>query len=72
MWSSFTTAAPRLLGALLDALSGAMRTHPSVRLQHSFRMMDFAKWAEATCQGLGYCAGFFEAAYRQKTDQAKM
>jgi hypothetical protein len=70
VWSAFTNAAPRLLGALLDTVSGAMRMYSSVRLQHSYRMMDFARWAEAAWQGLGCYPGFFEAAYRQNRSSA--
>jgi putative DNA primase/helicase len=64
-WSAFDDASPRLLGALLDAVSGAMRLYPSVQLQQAYRMMDFAKWAEAAWQALGYPPGTFERAYRQ-------
>jgi hypothetical protein len=70
VWSAFTNAAPRLLGALLDAVSGAMRMYSTVRLQHSYRMMDFARWAEAAFQGLGCSPGLFEAAYRQNRSSA--
>jgi hypothetical protein len=62
-WREFETAAPRILGALLDGVSGALRDHGSIKLQGSPRMMDFAKWAEAGCRALGAEAGTFEIAY---------
>jgi hypothetical protein len=69
-WSSFALAAPRLLGALLDGLSGALRIYPTVQLQHSYRMLDFAKWAEAACRSMGCPPGAFENAYRQNRSNA--
>jgi hypothetical protein len=68
-WSNFESAAPRILGALLDGVSGALRNHTSVSLSRSVRMMDFAKWSEAAWQALGAQPGAFEAAYWQ--NQAK-
>ena len=62
-WSDFESAAPRILGALLDGLSGALRNHVSVSLKRSHRLMDFAKWSEAGCQALGAPPGAVEAAY---------
>lgn len=70
IWSAFEDAAPRLLGALLDGVSGVMRMYASVRLQHTYRMMDFAKWSEAFCQALGCQPGTFETAYRQNRSSA--
>jgi hypothetical protein len=64
-WSDFDEAAPRLLGALLVGVSGALRDGSSVNLQRSFRMIDFAKCAEAGCRALGIRPGAFEEAYAQ-------
>lgn len=69
-WADFESAAPQILGALLDGVSGALRIYPSVKLKHSCRMMDFAKWAEAGCQALGFKAGAFEDAYRHNRSNA--
>jgi hypothetical protein len=49
-WSDFGEAAPRLFGALLDGVSGALRNGSSINLQRSPRMIDFAKWAGAGCR----------------------
>jgi hypothetical protein len=62
-WGDFDKAAPRILGALLDGVSGALRDYRSVALKNSYRMMDFAKWAEAGCRALGCPPGTFERAY---------
>ena len=62
-WSAFETAAPRILGALLDGVSGALRNNASIEFSRPPRMMDFAKWSEAAWQALGLPVGTFEAAY---------
>jgi hypothetical protein len=62
-WVEFETAAPRILGALLDGLSGALRSYRSIKIQRSSRMIDFVKWAEAGWQALGVQPGTFESAY---------
>jgi hypothetical protein len=69
-WTGFEIAAPRIFGALLDGLSGAIRCLPSTELQRSTRMMDFAKWAEAGCRGLGATPGTFEDAYAANRSSA--
>jgi putative DNA primase/helicase len=69
-WVDFEGAAPRILGALLDGASGALRLRPSIQLKHSCRMMDFAKWAEASCQALGLPPGLFEDAYSHNRSSA--
>jgi hypothetical protein len=63
-WADFDIAAPRILGALLNAASGALRSHASITLAVSCRMMDFATWAEAGCRALGCQPGAFETAYK--------
>jgi hypothetical protein len=67
-WSSFDEAAPRLLGALFDGVSGALRNLASVNLRT--RMMDFANWAEAGWRALGLPAGVFDEIYSQNDAQA--
>jgi len=42
------------LGALLDAVSAALRNIGSVRLDRSPRMADFVKWTVAAAPGLGW------------------
>lgn len=44
-WSDFTDAQPRILGALLDAVSTALRNWNQVSLHALPRMADFAIWA---------------------------
>jgi hypothetical protein len=70
-WADFGAAAPRILGALLDGVSGALSQYPSITLNRSCRMMDFAKWAEAGCQALGLPPGTFEDAYSHNRSNAR-
>jgi hypothetical protein len=47
LWQDFELVRPRLLGALLDALSHGLRALPQVRPDRLPRMADFALWAAA-------------------------
>ena len=47
LWSAFEAARPRILGALLDGVSAALRVHRDIRLASLPRMADFAVWAYA-------------------------
>jgi hypothetical protein len=69
-WAAFETSLPRIFGALLDGLSGALRYLASTELKTSTRMMDFAKWAEAACRALGATPGTFEVAYAANRSSA--
>jgi hypothetical protein len=50
----FERARPRILGALLDAASGAQRELPNTRLAEHPRMADFAVWVTAAETALGW------------------
>lgn len=62
-WTDFEQAQPRILGALLDAVSHALRMLPAVKLDRLPRMADFAKWATAAEPALGLEADSFLKAY---------
>lgn len=63
-WDDWATTAPRVLGALFDAMSTGLRRLPSVKLDRSPRMADFARFATACEPGFGFEAGAFLAAYQ--------
>jgi len=63
LWRRFDEIRPGVLGALLDAVSGAIRNRPTVTLERMPRMADFAMWAVAAEPELGFAAGTFMAAY---------
>ncbi|HZL59165.1 MAG TPA: hypothetical protein VFC38_05650 [Stellaceae bacterium] len=62
-WSAFDVAAPRIFGALLDAVSAALRNLPTTRIERLPRMADFAVWIEAAAPGLGWEPGEFLTLY---------
>ncbi len=63
-WADWATTAPRVLGALLDTFSTGLRRLPSVKLDRSPRMADFAGFAVACEPGFGLEPGAFLAAYQ--------
>jgi putative DNA primase/helicase len=63
LWAAFEEARPRILGALLDAVSAALRNQAHVHLEEKPRMADFAIWATAAEPALGWRPGAFMAAY---------
>jgi putative DNA primase/helicase len=62
-WPAFNAARPRILGALCDAVSSAIRTLPTTKLERKPRMADFALWVTAAEEGLGWKPGTFMDAY---------
>jgi hypothetical protein len=69
-WRSFAASQPRILGALLDAVSAAIRNVDSVHLEELPRMADFAKWSTAAEEDLGFMPGAFEWAYTRNIEEA--
>jgi putative DNA primase/helicase len=65
LWEQFEHARPRILGALLDAVSAALRHLSKVRIARPPRMADFVKWITAAEPGLGWDDGAFVTAYRE-------
>lgn len=68
--SQFAAMWPRVFGALLTAVSVALRELPSVRLTDLPRMADFALWATAAETGLGFAPGEFIRVYTQNRDES--
>jgi len=64
MMAAFELARPRIMGALLDAVSSAIRDLPYVQLPTLPRMADFALWVTAAETGLRWPRGTFLAAYQ--------
>jgi hypothetical protein len=63
LWLEYELAQPRILGALLDAVAGALRELPHTRLDRLPRMADFALWITAAEPTLGWKKGTFMQAY---------
>src|SRR5262249_25759551 len=68
--SAFEQVRPRILGALLHAVSVALRRLPEIKLSNLPRMADFAVWVTAAEPGLGWDEGTFSAAYQGNRDSA--
>jgi hypothetical protein len=69
-WSRFEEARPRLLGAMLDALSGALARWEDTRPARKPRMADFFRLALATGDSLPGGAAAFEAAWGSMQEAA--
>ncbi|MGD0397574.1 MAG: toprim domain-containing protein [Syntrophobacteraceae bacterium] len=63
IWLEFEAARPRILGALLDAVSCALRNISTTKLERLPRMADFAKWVTAAEPALPWESGGFMEAY---------
>ncbi|HJR07732.1 MAG TPA: hypothetical protein VJ842_10760 [Pyrinomonadaceae bacterium] len=70
VWREFDEARPRLLGALLSALSTALRNLPHVKLDRLPRMADFARFAVAAEPALDCVPGSFLSAYTRNRTAA--
>lgn len=72
-WKAFAGSYPRILGAVLDVVSAALANEGKVKLATMPRMADFAIWATAAEQALGFASGDFMRAHREarfKADEA--
>jgi hypothetical protein len=70
-WTAFDAAAPRILGALLDAVANGLRHLPTTELPSLPRMADFALWATACETGAPWVKGLrFMDAYNRNRAEA--
>jgi hypothetical protein len=69
LWAEFERKRPRILGALLTAVSHGVKTLPDVKLDRKPRMADFAVWVTA-CEGALWNKGTFTAAYTGNIEEA--
>jgi len=60
----FEEAKPYILGAIFDAVSGALRIIDNIPLENKFRMSDFARWGCAIAEAIGFTQTDFINAYR--------
>jgi hypothetical protein len=70
IWADFDVEHPKILGALLDAVSMALKRLSEVRLEKLPRMAEFAEWATAAEAGLGLEQGAFMRAYAEARSDA--
>jgi hypothetical protein len=62
-WLDFEAERPRILGAILEAVSCAIAREPMVKMDSWPRMADFARWVTAAEPALGWPDASFLAAY---------
>ena len=67
---AFETARPRILGALLGAVSAGLANEANVHLDRLPRMADFALWIVACEPALGWTPGTFIEAYAANRSSA--
>jgi hypothetical protein len=67
--AAFEAARPRILGALLDAVSHGLMQLPHVRLNRLPRMADYAIWINA-CETAIWAAGMHLSAYEANREDA--
>jgi hypothetical protein len=70
MDAAFAKARPRIVGALLDAVSTALRQVASTRLSALPRMADFAIWVTSSETSFGWEQGTFLTAYQGNRESA--
>jgi hypothetical protein len=70
MLDAFADVRPRVLGALLNAASAALRTRHEVHLSRAPRLADFARWVTAAEPGLAWQARTFMDAYDENRADA--
>lgn len=70
LWERFERIRPRVLGALLDAVSTALANRDRIKLGYVPRMADFAVWVMAAEPALGWPTGAFMTAYVGNRDEA--
>lgn len=62
-WAAFKEKQPRILGALLSAVAAGLLKLPTTHLAELPRMADFATWASACEEALGFVPGTFISTY---------
>jgi hypothetical protein len=70
LYADFERDLPQILGALFNAVSSALARLPHTQIDSKPRMADFALWASAAEEALGFQAGAFINAYRGNRAEA--
>lgn len=68
MAEAFEIARPRILGAIFDAVAGALARYSEIKLTRKERMADFCAWGAAIADTLGIGQDNFLIAYRKNVE----
>jgi hypothetical protein len=69
LWREFEMARPRILGAVLDAVSSALSNSNKIELDSHPRMADFTRWIVAAEDTIGWPSGTFLEVYDSNRQQ---
>ncbi len=69
LYAEFEKIRPKILGAIFEAVSKALKIVPSIQLAEKTRMADFLVWGCAIAEALGYKQSEFIEAYHQKIQE---
>jgi hypothetical protein len=72
LWTQFQEVQPRILGAVVKAVSEALKNRDCVTIRDLPRMADFTLWVEAAAPAFGWKRGTFLTAYRRNRARAVM
>ena len=67
---AFALVHPRILGALFDAVSAALRNLPTIKLPRMLRLADFVKWVCSAEEVLPWAPGAFLEIYLNNASEA--
>lgn len=68
-WKTFNQYRPRLLSAMFDVISGALKIIDNVELDWHPRMADFARWGYAISEVIGIGGDNFVEAYKSNIEK---
>ncbi|RJQ30566.1 MAG: hypothetical protein C4589_03000 [Peptococcaceae bacterium] len=69
-WQAFEEARPGIVAGMFDALAGAMKIYPALKLSGLPRMADFCRWGTAVAEALGIGGQVFLDAYLRNIGKA--
>lgn len=70
LWATFDALHPAIFGALCKIIAETLKVYPTVTLEKKPRLADFAMWATAAEQALGWRSGTFLAAFTDNQEES--
>ncbi len=69
LWAGFIAARPKILGAVLDAVSQALARKPDAQPYSLYRMADYTAWCSTIAEVIGRTPEAFTAAYQRNVEE---